>query len=172
MDIALISESIRSALVGRDDLVAVYLFGSAVNGTAHKLSDVDVAVLLVSGLTDAQMFEHGLEIGTLLEVALRPLGLSVDLVVLNRASSALAFQVLKAGQLVMDRDPDARSLFVMHALRKYYDTKRYRDYHLNRLVARVRKEGLGRGYHGHRNALAEARRLSARFAADARRVAG
>lgn len=171
MDTALISERIQDALAGRDDLVAVYLFGSVAGHFAHKLSDVDVAVLLVTRLTDAQMFQRGLEIGALVENALGPLGVAVDLVVLNRATPALAFQVLKTGKLLIDRDPDARSLFVMRALGDYYDSKRYRDYHMERLVARVRKEGLGRGYFGHRNALAEARRLSAQLAANAGRIA-
>lgn len=172
MDTALISERIQDVLAGRDDLVAAYLFGSVAGDVAHKLSDVDVAVLLAEGLTDAQMFEHGLEIGALLETALRPSGMAVDLVVLNRATPALAFQVLKTGHLLIDRDPDARSLFVMRVLGRYYDSKRYRNYHIGRLVRRIREEGLGRGYHGHRNALAEARRLSAQLAANARRAAG
>lgn len=83
-----IGETVRAALQDRQDLVAVYLFGSAARDQAHTLSDVDVAVL----------FRHNA-----------------------------------------------------------------------RLVSRVSKEGLGRGYHGHRNALEEARRLSARLAADANR---
>lgn len=171
MDTALISGLVSRALAGREDLVAVYLFGSVGGDVAHQFSDVDVAVLLVTGLTDVQMFERGLEIGALLETALRPQGIAVDLVVLNRATPALVFQVIKTGKLLMDREPDARSLFVMRALSQYYDNKRYRDYHMDRLVARVRKEGLGRGYYGHRNALAEARRLSARLTANAGRVA-
>lgn len=172
MNESTISGHVRDALAGRDDLVAAYLFGSTATGTAHAFSDVDIAVLLTAGLSEEEMFARGLEIGTQLEAALRPEGVAVDVVVLNRAAPTLAFQVLKNGRLVLDRDPDARSLFVMRALGRYYDGKRYRDYHMARLVARIREEGLGRGYHGHRNALTEARRLSAKLAADAGRSAG
>ena len=159
-----VAESVRAALADRDDLVAVYLFGSAATGRAHALSDVDVAVLLVEGLSDAEMFARGLEIGGELE---NVVGGPVDLVVLNRAAPALCFQVLKTGRLLLDRNPDARSVFIMRALGRYYDVKRYLDYHSALLLARIREEGLGRGYQGHRNALAEARRLSAQLAADA-----
>lgn len=157
------------ALGDQPDLVAAYLFGSTARGQDHTLSDVDVALLFRDGLSDADRFARTLEIGGALEVALRR---PVDVVALNRAPPALCFQVLRHGRLLLERDRTARCLFVMHALNRYYDAKPYLDYHNALLLARIREEGLGRGYHGHRDALAEARQLSARLAPDADSASG
>ena len=162
-----VAETVRLALLGRQDLVAVYLFGSVAQNQAHALSDVDVAVLFPEELSAKGMFAHTLEIGSVLEDALHR---SVDVVALNRASPALRFQVLKHGRLLLERDRTARCLFVMRALNQYYDAKPYLDYHNARLLSRISEEGLGHGYHGHRNALAQVRRLSAHLAADASRL--
>jgi predicted nucleotidyltransferase len=159
-----VAEIIRNILAGRNDLAAVYLFGSVAEGTAHALSDVDVAVLFRAGLPDEAMFSHSLEIVALLEAALRR---SVDVIALNRASPVLCFQVLQHGRLLFEPDPAARGIFVMYALGRYYDLRPYLDYHQEQLLTRIREEGLGRGYQGHRDALAEARRLSAQLASNA-----
>ena len=157
-------ENIRTALYNRPDLVAVYLFGSMARDQAHALSDVDVAVLLPTELSALDVFARTLEIGVILDEALRR---PVDVIALNRAPPALCFQVLKYGRLLLELDRTQRCVFVMHALGRYYDAKPYLDYHNTRLLSRIREEGLGSGYHGHRNALAQARRLSAYLAADA-----
>ena len=159
-----IAETIRTVLMNRQDLIAVYLFGSVAQHQAHALSDVDVAVLFPEGQSAQIIFDLALEIGTLLEETLhRP----VDVIALNRASHALRFQVIKYGCLLLEYDRTARCLFIMRALSQYYDAKPYLDYHNAQLVSRVSKEGLGRGYYGHRNALEEARRLSTELATNA-----
>lgn len=156
--------NLRTILQDTPDLVAVYLFGSTARQQTHALSDLDLAVLFEPGLTEEALFDRTLELGAILEDSLRQ---SVDLVALNRAPPALCFQVLKDGRLVVERDRTQRCLFVVRALNRYYDAKSYLDYHNAQLVSRIREEGLGRGYRGHRDALAEARRLSTHFAPDA-----
>jgi predicted nucleotidyltransferase len=164
-----IADLVLEAVAGRTDVAAIYLFGSVAEGTAHGLSDVDVAVLFREGLPDEAMFARIIEIGVLLEAALRR---QVDVVALNRATPIICFQVLRHGHLLAEPDPAARGIFVMRALGRYYDMKPYLEYHQARLLARIRKEGLGRGYHGHHDALAEARRISAKLAAGADRPIG
>lgn len=162
-------ESIRTALHDSPDLVAAYLFGSTARDQAHALSDVDVAVLFAAELSSADVLARTLEIGVILDEALRR---PVDVIALNRAPPALCFQVLKYGRLLLEQDRTQRCVFVMHALGRYYDAKPYLDYHNTRLLSRIREEGLGGGYHGHRNALAEARQLSANLATDASSTPG
>jgi predicted nucleotidyltransferase len=162
-------ENIRTALRNIPDLVAVYLFGSTARDQAHALSDVDVAVLFAAELSAADVFARMLGIGVILDEALRQ---PVDVVALNRAPPALCFQVLKHGRLLLEQDRTQRCVFVVHALGRYYDAKPYLDYHNTRLLSRIREEGLGGGYHGHRNALAQARQLSAYLAADASSAPG
>jgi predicted nucleotidyltransferase len=162
-------ESIRTALHNSPDLVAVYLFGSTARDQAHALSDVDVAVLFATELSPADVFARTLDIGVILEEALRQ---PVDVIALNQAPPALCFQVLKHGRLLLEQDRTQRCVFVMRALGQYYDAKPYLDYHKAQLLSRIREEGLGGGYHGHRNALAKARQLSAHLAADASSTSG
>jgi predicted nucleotidyltransferase len=159
-----LEESIRIALHNSPDLVAVYLFGPTARDQAHGLSDVDVAVLFAAELSPADVFARTLEIGAILDEALRR---SVDVIALNRAPPALCFQVLKHGRLLLEQDRTQLCVFVMHALSRYYDAKPYLDYHNTQLLSRIREEGLGGGYHGRRDALAQARQLSANLAADA-----
>jgi predicted nucleotidyltransferase len=159
-----VAEEIRTALQTSSDVAAAYLFGSAAKEQAHALSDVDVAVLFAADLPAGEVFARTMEIGAMLEDTLRR---PVDVVALNRAPPALCFQVLKHGRLLLEQDRTQRCIFVMHALGRYYDAKPYLDYHNTRLLSRIREEGLGGGYHGHRDALEEARQLSAHAAADA-----
>lgn len=151
-----ISTQLRDLLAFQGDIAAVYLFGSVAEGKAHQLSDVDVAILFDEKLSSQQMFERVLAVGELIEQVLQ---VTVDVILLNRAGSLLRFQVIQKGRLVLERDRSQRCLFQMHAMNAYYDAKPYLDYQRNESIRRIREKGLGRGYQGHRDTLAEARRL-------------
>lgn len=156
-----ISALLRDLLADQDGLVAVYLFGSLAEGKAHPLSDVDIALLFDETLSPQQMFERTLALGAMIE---QVLPVAVDVIPLNRAGPLLRFQVIQKGRLVLERDRTQRCLFHMRTMNAYYDAKPYLDYQQNETIRRIREKGLGRGYQGHRNALAEARRLRASLA--------
>lgn len=162
MDRQQISAKVREELAVEEDIVAVYLFGSLAQERAHTLSDVDVAVVFVRGTEGETLFRRTLEIGARLEKALQA---PVDVVTLNQAPPLLCFQVIKTGQLVLERDRTERCLFHMRAMNAYYDAKPYLDYQRAEAMRRIQEEGLGRGYRGHRNSLAEVRRLRETLAA-------
>ncbi|MGB9724024.1 MAG: type VII toxin-antitoxin system MntA family adenylyltransferase antitoxin [Chloroflexia bacterium] len=144
-----------------EPVVAVYLFGSALE-RPHRHSDLDVALLLRDDQDADARLDLRLE---LMEVLTGRLGRPADVVVLNDAPPILRFQVLRNGRLLWTRDDRARCLFEMHSYNLYYDFKPYHDYQVSCLIERIRKEGLGAGYGGARDALAEARQLSQRLAA-------
>jgi uncharacterized protein len=148
------ADTIRSVLACRDEVVAAYLFGSVAAGRGHAFSDIDIAVLLAEGPSEHDLFKQELALGGLLDSVFSPT--RVDLVVLNRAGPFIAFQVLKTGKLVLDNDPDTRSLFVMHALNRYYDQKPYLDYQRACVVERARRGELGHGYRRDRRPSAKA----------------
>lgn len=160
IDSETIGARIRDALINEEDLIAVYLFGSQAEDKAHYLSDVDVAVLFDDQMSAEQLFQRTLAIGSLLEQALQ---CTVDVIPLNRAGPLLRFQVIQKGQLLLERDRTRRCLFHMRAMNAYYDAKPYLDYQRSEAIRRIREKGLGHGYQGHRNALAEARRLRQNF---------
>lgn len=148
--------AIKDVLADDETVIAVYLFGSQARGTAHGLSDVDVAVLLTEALDNGQRFDRVLSIGAALEERLPS---AVDVVDLRRAPPLLRFRIIQNGQVVVERDRTKRCLFQMRTMNTYYDAKPYLQMQQDAAIRRIQQEGLGRGYRGNRNALAEARRL-------------
>jgi predicted nucleotidyltransferase len=153
---------VTAYLAKRDRLVAAYLFGSLAEETDHWLSDVDVALLLPHNTDRATAFATRLRVAADLEKLCQR---SVDVVILNHAPPLLRFQVVQRGLVLVEQDSTTRCLFQARAMSEYYDAKRYLDYQFSHLMRRIREEGLGAGYQGHRDALEEARCLSKRLAA-------
>jgi predicted nucleotidyltransferase len=96
-----IVDVLRDAIV---DLIAVYRFGSTVDGLEHPSSDTDVAVLARTRLPSVARFD-------LQERLAARLGRDVDLVDLAAASPVLAIQVVARGRLLHDGDSAARGRF-------------------------------------------------------------
>ena len=153
---------IADYLASRDDILAGYIFGSVAQGVAHRLSDLDVALLLPPTAEPMARLEVRLEVTAALErLTRRP----ADVVILNDAPLVLRFQVLRHGLVLVDRDTRQRCLFAARTMSATYDARRYLDYHFAHLMRRIREEGLGAGYHGHQDTLEEARRLSTQLVA-------
>lgn len=95
-------------------LRAAYLFGSRHDGTAGPSSDLDLAVLVGGpmGLLDEQRLAAELE--SVLDV-------TVDVVVLDRASLELRGRVVQEGALVYRGDEPARVAFEVRTRSEYLD---------------------------------------------------
>jgi predicted nucleotidyltransferase len=96
-----IIDLLRNAIGG---LIAVYRFGSTVDGRAHRASDTDVAVLARAPILPVARFD-------VQERLAASLGRDVDLVDLAVASPVMAIQVVARGQLLYDGDSAARGRF-------------------------------------------------------------
>ncbi len=119
---------LKEVLIRHAHVLAVFLFGSQVDGYATPRSDIDLAVL----------FERlpSLKEELALSVAVQEaLGTErVDLVNLNRASLLLRHRAV-AGRLVYERDEEKVSDFIESTIRDYVDyapdlEAYYRDYDL------------------------------------------
>jgi uncharacterized protein len=103
-----------------------YVFGGAGRGDLRPLSDVDVAVYVD---------EAADPVGTRLEligVVTRHLGTDqVDLVVLNRAATALTGRILQSRRVITDKDPFLRHRFESVELRKFLDFRIFEQRHLD-----------------------------------------
>lgn len=98
-----------------------YLFGSQVTGRTHEESDVDVAVLLDASLTPDERFRQRLDlVGELAELFGTD---NVDVVILNEAPPLLAFEVLRGGVLLFERDRRERIEFQVRTMKEYEDTE-------------------------------------------------
>ena len=103
-------------------ILVAYLFGSKARGSNTPESDTDIAVLLSE--IPKEMLEYYLDLTDRISKALLD---SVDLVILNNASSMLKHQVIKFGKLLYSRDLTARVEFEAKAEKEYLDFKRRRE---------------------------------------------
>jgi predicted nucleotidyltransferase len=91
---------VRTLQTGLPNLLAVYAFGSRINGTARPDSDLDLAVL-VAGLADPlALFDLAGELADLAECA-------VDLLDLRAASTVMQYQIITTGVRWWARDHQA-----------------------------------------------------------------
>lgn len=81
-------------------LLAIYAFGSRIQGTAGSDSDLDLAVLVAGYADPLALFELA---GDLADVA----GCAVDLLDLRAASTVMQYQIITTGQRWWARDAQA-----------------------------------------------------------------
>ncbi len=123
---------------GRPEIIAAYLFGSRAEGVARPDSDVDIAVLADSPPKDSLRYRLAV-----MEDTRKIVRLNTEIVILNEAPMLMRFQVIQKGRVIFERDADQRALFEMHTASRYYDYKRYFDFHARQLAERIKESGLG-----------------------------
>lgn len=118
----MIEDRIKDYFHGRDDAVAVFLFGSHGAGKARSDSDVDIAILLqtmppnvIRELIDTFM----VDLSRLLKKDIHP-------VILNHSGEELLFQVFKKGKCIVVNDQRKLAVFRMAAFAKIFDFAYYR----------------------------------------------
>ena len=121
----------RSLLEARvPGLVALYRFGSSVEGGLRPDSDLDYAVLARNRLDPVQRFEIQEDLASCLR---RP----VDLVDLRSASTVLRAQVISRGVALVVRDPAEAERFEIAAYAAYARLNEER----REILARIAREG-------------------------------
>jgi predicted nucleotidyltransferase len=101
------------------EILAAYVFGSFPR--EQTFGDLDIAVLLVTSPAEPLKFELTLE-GDLEKSVHIP----VDIRVLNRAPQPFQYNVIREGQLMLDRDPNRRAAFEGNVVKQYLDFSRFR----------------------------------------------
>ncbi len=109
-------EAIRRLLEQDPRIAYALVFGSAVRGTDHAGSDLDVALAFRSGSTP-----DALELGDLSSRLEAAAGRFVDLVLLDQAAPGLAYRVFREGRVLMLRDPRALNERKVRAILEYLD---------------------------------------------------
>lgn len=106
-------------------ITLAYIFGSQINGTASRNSDLDVAVLFNSGLTKTQRFNLRLLIIGKLEKILKH---RVDLVVFNDLKSLFfKYVIISEGKLLFRASEDEQLDFECKLMGEYFDFKPFLD---------------------------------------------
>jgi hypothetical protein len=122
---------------GREEVVAVYLFGSYARGEADHLSDLDIALLLRPDLPREAMWRLGLRLDV--EVC-DVLGTDdVDVVVLNTAPLEAQFEVIRTGILLYSNDEGIRTEYEVLMMSAYWDFKKVLDEYDAYALRRIRE---------------------------------
>jgi uncharacterized protein len=155
-----ISGDMAAYLAQQADVVVAYLFGSVARGQANSRSDVDLAVLLDPNLGSEACLERQLQ----LMVALDDFAdREVQVTLLNRASPLLAYQVIRDGFLLYERNQAGRVAFEVHTMKVYFDVKPMLDFHSQVLMKQIREAGLGGRARRHSRTLEAAQRIRERL---------
>jgi hypothetical protein len=130
----------------------VYLFGSQARGKVWAESDVDLAVLLGSGIPRERYGKVRAElIAELMSVFDSN---KIDMVVLNEAPPLLVYEgAIQGGRLLFEKDRLARIRFEVRAFQEYVDTAPLREIQNRYLKEAIRKRAAGLkpedGWEGH-----------------------
>lgn len=149
-------DGIAAYLAQQPDVIAAYLFGSTVRGQAGPMSDVDIAVFLDSPGDSETALERQLQLMIDMD---QFADREVQVVILNRAGPILAYQVIRDGQLLFERDRAKRVAFEVRAMKLYFDLQPMLVEQNRALLARIREVGLGKGRRSDSGALDAARRI-------------
>lgn len=147
-------------------VLAAYLFGSLARDQAHPSSDVDIAVLFelgldaVSSLESQMQFEQDLESYT---------GRPVQVTILNHSTLLLAYQVLRDGILLYERDQSERISFQVYTLKLYFDLQPRLESLNQAAIKRIKEVGLGKRQRYTESTLDVARRVHQRLAGTSER---
>ena len=127
----------RKLLQDHPEVRLAAVFGSAARGEARPASDLDLAVALRPGAPVATWGVLALDLGRV--------GLDIDLVDLAAAPPLLGFEIARAGQVLVEREPGAWTAWRVGAMNRWWDwapLQRRLDARARaRLVERVRDEG-------------------------------
>ena len=124
-------EKVRKVLEKRDYIVSAYIFGSRVHRRYSVKEDVDVAIYTERKNTWRELVEIMNELED--EVKTR-----VDLVDLNTASLALAYEIVRTSILVLDRKPELRIEYEVKILKEYLDLKPRLEEYFRALVEQAK----------------------------------
>ncbi len=94
------------------DLIAIYLFGSSVQGTPGLESDIDLAILPVQPLNPLERWNLAQDLASLLKR-------EVDLVDLRKASTVMRMQVISSGQYLYESNRQERDRFEDYVFSSY-----------------------------------------------------
>jgi hypothetical protein len=135
-----IKEFLISFFLKREEVLLAYLFGSSLRGKMDEKTDIDIAILI-----DPELFNrldstppYGYEAEMISELIRLLKHNLVDLVLLNKATPLLAYEVIHHGRLLLSRSEELRIKFEISSLKRHADTKHLRD--IKRIYSKRRTE--------------------------------
>ena len=103
---------INTLLIKNLNPILVYLFGSYAKETNNKNSDIDLAFLSDTDLSDYEIYLLSQDLAETLEI-------EVDLIDLKKASTVFKAQVIGTGKTIYCKDNIKKMYFEMQAFKDY-----------------------------------------------------
>ena len=125
------------ALCKENAVGLIYLFGSYAQDTANPTSDIDIAILLSNRNRQDYQELRLFFINALMRILHKN---DLDVVLLNEASIALRFNIIKNGKLLYVNDEKQRIDFESRAIIDYIETNPLRQEY-NKYLFKNIKEG-------------------------------
>jgi len=123
----------------KNDIIAVYLFGSILNASdLTKIEDVDIAFLLTED-ESTNIFEKTIELNTELCQLLN--FDKFDVVILNNAPLPFRYDIITQGEIIYSKNDDIRRDFESLSIKKYQKFKPYLEDYDKYLKLRLVKKG-------------------------------
>ena len=119
-------DQLKSVCEDEPRVLAIFLFGSQIDGYATNYSDVDLAILFSEPPTLSERLAFEVSLCQAVERQ------DLDILILNEAPISLRFRAI-SGQLLYEQTPEKVSDFIQHTLLEYYDFQPY----LGNIPARV-----------------------------------
>ena len=128
-----LTKKAQKVLEDKEQILFAYLFGSTARGEHNALSDIDLAVYFHG---DVDLITEKLNLlGDLVD----QMGTDcLDLVILNTAPLSLAARILRAREILVDRNPFMRHRYESLVMREFFDFSILETLILNRRYAHGR----------------------------------
>jgi predicted nucleotidyltransferase len=124
---------IKSYFKKKPEVIAVYLFGSYARSTEHRLSDIDVGILLKEKNRDNALEKQIAYMSAISKLLKK----DVHSVILNFASEELVRQIIRKGKCILVNDADELSKYKMIMITKIADFSYYRNQMQTGFVSKV-----------------------------------
>ncbi|UPM52601.1 type VII toxin-antitoxin system MntA family adenylyltransferase antitoxin [Gottfriedia acidiceleris] len=105
-------QKITEMLIGKINPYTIFLFGSAAQNRMRPDSDLDIAYLSDTELSNYERFLFSQEIANLLNM-------NVDLIDLNHASTVFQAEIIHSGKVIYCSDDFRRVIFEMKTLKMF-----------------------------------------------------
>ncbi len=128
-------KKISAYFANKDEVIAVYLFGSYAKGTKSHLSDIDIGILFDQRDLDfinEKRNDYIVELARLLRKDIHP-------VILNYAGEGLMNQIFHKGKCILKNDPKKLSIYEMITLVKIAEF----TYYLRKMQSGLIKKVMG-----------------------------
>lgn len=118
--------TIESVIREHSEIIAAYLYGSAVHGNLRAYSDIDIGILLADDAVPDYLYT--IRIAREIRSRCR-LDRAVDVRILNRRPIRFLHQVLRYSEIVFVRDERKKVEFEIGVIKEYLDFKPFlREY--------------------------------------------